>query len=1127
MDPASAIGVAAATVQFFAIGIKAISLGKQICASKTGSTEANDALEKSLKAISDIRKDLRHDIIRDANSNIAKAQKQCLDIAETLLKVLESIKASSQTVKSKFLKDVSATWQVMRARSKIDKLEQELGVAQNHFKEALTVETRNAVAQVLESQGKDTTMLQTLWNEIQKLHPELQQARKENSTAHERTLVSVTQIERTFAAQHAITQSSHQATLGAIEDLGISVQAQFKDKHETDIHRDILETLRYPDMLHRQQEISPPTAGTYEWIFTGESPYHDDPAKGQRFLSVDVERRQKLLRWFSSDQSLFWINGKPGSGKSSLMSFIANDQRTLQALRSGAGQQYMQIIKFFFWRPGSPMQRSVSGLLRSLLYQILIIDTSVINRLVANKSIRRHPTWEQVELLRTLELVLERHCKGRFCFFIDGLDEHDGDYMSLLQLILQPHITNSVKICISSRLEPAFRLCLSLYPSISMQDLNEIDIKTLVRQKLELTGPILASLVDEVTRRAEGVILWAALVCNSLLRGYTTYDDEFMIWKRLSETPSGLKELFRHMFSKIDKIHREHLRVYCYLLHWSSRKYYETHYTSLSLVTVMVQNTDIESQCQFAKLCATCKERVVGQSQGLIEISVQGQTGWSEKRLWSLREAADQRGSRSQSQTLNKKLYEYSRLHIRWVHRSAHDCIFGEPGETIAPWIGITDDAELKRKAVRCLSWLARHSPMIGIWEYADGGRGLHTRLDDLVQDIIALTTYDEAYNIIEELHDLTVLSFPGHDRRCCRAKLQDAGANDWKISLELQPLLSLWEGVRYSGQYSYFDRLADKSFAAVICSRLINTALAIHDEATMCRFLDHISQDIQFRTAGQTVYDDFLHSRQFSSPVHKRHVTSRLGNPIVLTWQGKGDHDEIDIMHGLAALLSPRIGHSPERSWSQVLALMATRDVWRGPQAVDQRHALLPLHFLLPNSAFLQWWMSSQPWSSPLTSGFPSTFRLICMHPNRWKSGTKLLQRRRMASKETMVAVFDLSVTATTCLLSQSISWTSLDNMSQFYTVAYALKMTWVSTKADYSACLKAIIDDIWANRDEQLDAWQQLYALTCVKLYLRRMWKIADQAKVAKWIESDYSGSDNASVSDSGSDEQSESEQ
>lgn len=458
MDPASAIGVAAATVQFFAIGIKAIRLGKQICASKAGSTEANEALEGSLKAISEIRKDLRHDVVRDADSNIAKAQKQCLEIGEKLLKVLESIKASSQTAKSKFLKDVSATWQVMRARSKIDKLEQEWRVAQNHFREALTVETRNAIAKVLETQGKDTDMMQLLWDDLQKLRPELQQARKENVAAHQDTLSGVARIEQTSAAQHASTKASHQTTLGAIRDFGYNNQAQFDALRVNNIHRDILESLQYPDMLTRQQEISPPAPGTYEWVFTGESPYQNDPDIDIDLLSADLERRKKLLHWFSTDEPLFWINGKPGSGKSSLMSFLANDERTLQALDSWSSQRSVHIIKFFFWRPGSPLQRSVSGLLRSLLYQTLMIDTSVINRLLAERSIRRHPTWEQSHLLRTLENVLKFQSKDHICFFIDGLDEHDGDYMSLLDLILQIHGTSNVKICLSSRPEPAFRL---------------------------------------------------------------------------------------------------------------------------------------------------------------------------------------------------------------------------------------------------------------------------------------------------------------------------------------------------------------------------------------------------------------------------------------------------------------------------------------------------------------------------------------------------------------------------------------------------------------------------------------------------------------------------------------------
>jgi hypothetical protein len=60
---------------------------------------------------------------------------------------------------------------------------------------------------------------------------------------------------------------------------------------------------------------------------------------------------------------------------------------------------------------------------------------------------------------------------------------------------------------------------------------------------------------------------------------------------------------------------------------------------------------------------------------------------------------------------------------------------------------------------------------------------------------------------------------------------------------------------------------------------------------------------------------------------------------------------------------------------------------------------------------------------------------------------------------------------------------------------------MTWFGTAADYSTCLRTILDDIWANRDDQLDAWQQLYALACVKLWFKCMWKTGDEAEVARW--------------------------
>lgn len=911
MDPASAIGVAAATVQFFAIGIKAIRLGKQICASKTGSTEANEALALSLRAISDIRKDLRHTITRDADSNIAKTQKQCLEIAEKLLKVLESIKASSQTAKSKFLKDLSATWQVMRARSKIDKLEQELRVGQTHFKEALTIETRNAIAQVMENQGNDTTMLQSLWDEVQQLRPELQQAHNENKASHQETLSGVARIEKSSLAQHAITQSSHQAALGAIEDLDTNIQTQFSDMRVTDVHRGILESLRYPDMLTRQQEISPPATGTYEWVFTGESPYQDDPDINKDFLSADLDCRKKLLRWFSTDESLFWINGKPGSGKSSLMSFVANEERTLEALKVWAGQRSIHIIKFFFWRTGSPLQRSVPGMLRSLLYQVLMTDIRVIDKLLAEKSLKRRPTWEQTELLRAFETALRLRSKEHMCFFIDGLDEHDGDYMSLLDLILKTHVTSNVKICLSSRPEPAFRLRLSVCSSISMQDLNQTDIKMLVQQKLKPLNTISNTFVEEVTRRAEGIILWAALVCGSLLRGFATHDDETMLRVRLDETPSGLKDLFCHTFSKVDKVHREHLKVYCHLLKWASETEHITHYTSLSLITRVLQSDTIGSLDRFVELCARTEQQVLGQGQGLIKIHERESELNFERGSWSLAQVAKHGVLQSRSHMPTKQLFAYPHLHIQWVHRSAHDCIFGDAGESVAPWI-FMNDHELRNKTVKSLQWLGKHSPMVNIGEPGLPGGFLVTGLGDLMQDIVPLTTFDEGHRIVGELQELIISSFPGVNRKSCRKELQEIGANEFGISIELDPLLSFWQGIIHSSRPNYIDRLVDQPFAAVVCSKLMISTLLSYDHADyiVSRLLDCISRHVQRWPEESTASTDFLCKRQFGfretiryDGEHGRRKPVNFPCRIVLSWLGSSDLDQADTMHGLAGI--------------------------------------------------------------------------------------------------------------------------------------------------------------------------------------------------------------------------------
>jgi hypothetical protein len=78
-----------------------------------------------------------------------------------------------------------------------------------------------------------------------------------------------------------------------------------------------------------------------------------------------------LYNWLREGGGVYWISGKAGSGKSTLMKFIYQDPRLHEALNLWAGGAQLLIVRFYFWNPGSDLQKSQEGLLRSLLNQIL------------------------------------------------------------------------------------------------------------------------------------------------------------------------------------------------------------------------------------------------------------------------------------------------------------------------------------------------------------------------------------------------------------------------------------------------------------------------------------------------------------------------------------------------------------------------------------------------------------------------------------------------------------------------------------------------------------------------------------------------------------------------------------
>jgi hypothetical protein len=81
-----------------------------------------------------------------------------------------------------------------------------------------------------------------------------------------------------------------------------------------DFTDDILEKLGFLCMEDRYQRIAETYEKTFEWI------YHD-PKAGCKPWS-------NFAKWLKTESGPYWITGKPGAGKSTLIKFIYGNQHT-------------------------------------------------------------------------------------------------------------------------------------------------------------------------------------------------------------------------------------------------------------------------------------------------------------------------------------------------------------------------------------------------------------------------------------------------------------------------------------------------------------------------------------------------------------------------------------------------------------------------------------------------------------------------------------------------------------------------------------------------------------------------------------------------------------------------------
>ncbi|KAK8154931.1 hypothetical protein BKA80DRAFT_141391 [Phyllosticta citrichinensis] len=318
-------------------------------------------------------------------------------------------------------------------------------------------------------------------------------------------------------------------------------------QQETD---DLRKSLYFADMDRVPRRIENALTGTFEWLFEQQPPESYIPEQSDHLADL-----QKFLNWVHSPESLFWITGKPASGKSTMMKYIYNNRwgRLAQHLKQWINGDLFIPAAFFIRNTSeSQLSRCGSGLLRSLLYQLIrhpeltdIIKSAFAYSPCSPRSLKDSGwSWEQLESV-FIRCLSQKPPETKLFLLVDGLDElnsleerDQGEgiptfatrvsaWKSMMALLIRASKIHGIKICLSSRPFSQLEKHFTESSRLEIHRFTAGDIKKLTEGELEKDDSVWQKLArhildprdqisDMIQKRAEGVFMWVKIAVRAV-----------------------------------------------------------------------------------------------------------------------------------------------------------------------------------------------------------------------------------------------------------------------------------------------------------------------------------------------------------------------------------------------------------------------------------------------------------------------------------------------------------------------------------------------------------------------------------------------------------------------------------
>ena len=321
-------------------------------------------------------------------------------------------------------------------------------------------------------------------------------------------------------------------------------------------------------MGDRELDIDHAYDKTCSWVF-------DPPTDKQASA-----KPSRFLSWLNNEETFFWISGKAGCGKSTLMKYVFQNNKTREELRRWAGGDDLVLIGHFFFDRGNEDQKSREGMLRSILYQVLCPRRDLIPKVFEKFFTNKLPLTQDFTSWNNLSSafisMLEHLHRSKICLFLDGLDEYriidrmdqytekqmdliyDGSnedetwghstwitegHQEIARFLRQIKKRSNIKVCLSSRELNVFEQEFRNFPRIQVHEQTAQSIAHYCQGRLAEEAPDLMDrleFVSSITSMSFGVFLWVRIVVDMLVDGNRNGDRKEELLKILHKLPRRL-----------------------------------------------------------------------------------------------------------------------------------------------------------------------------------------------------------------------------------------------------------------------------------------------------------------------------------------------------------------------------------------------------------------------------------------------------------------------------------------------------------------------------------------------------------------------------------------------------------